>query len=78
MRSIKNEKPKYDFLINTGLYLINPNLLQLIPANKLYHITHLIADAKKSGCKIGVFPIEEEEWIDIGQWAEYRSAVDNL
>ena len=74
--SIINEKPKYDFLINTGLYVVNPNILNLIPKNKFYHITHLIEKAKISGFKIGVFPINEEAWIDIGQWSEYKKAID--
>ena len=73
-----NEKPKYDFLINTGLYVLNPNILGLIPENKFYHITHLIEDAKNQGKKVGVFPIEEEDWIDIGQWAEYKKALNIL
>ena len=70
-----NEKPKYDFLINTGLYILNPNILELIPKNKFYHITSLIEDAKKKGKKVGVFPIDDEAWIDVGQWAEYQKAV---
>ena len=72
------EKPKYDFLINTGLYVLNPRVLELIPENKFYHITHLIEDAKNLGKKIGVFPIDEDAWIDIGEWAEYRRAIDQL
>ena len=32
-----NEKPKFDFLINTGLYLLNPDVLNFIPNQKLYH-----------------------------------------
>ena len=27
-----NEKPEYDFLVNTGLYVLNPDVLHLIPA----------------------------------------------
>lgn len=73
-----NEKPKYDFLVNTGLYVLNPDVLELIPKNKLYHITHLIEDVKNQGKKVGVFPIDEDAWIDIGQWAEYRQAVERL
>tara|TARA_Y100000310_G_C20529018_1_gene737524 strand:- start:23 stop:1072 length:1050 start_codon:yes stop_codon:yes gene_type:complete len=73
-----NEKPHYDFLINTGLYVLNPDVLELIPENKFYHITHLIEDAKNLGKKIGVFPIDEDAWIDVGQWAEYRRAMDQL
>jgi dTDP-glucose pyrophosphorylase/predicted transcriptional regulator len=73
-----NEKPEYDFLVNTGLYIINPDVLHLIPADKLYHITHLIEDAQKSGKHVGVYPIDDEAWIDVGQWADYQKAVDRL
>ena len=73
-----NEKPQYDFLINTGLYVLNPDVLKLIPENKFYHITHLIEDAKNQGKKVGVFPIDDGAWIDIGQWAEFRKAVEKL
>jgi len=73
-----NEKPKYDFLINTGLYVLNPDVLNLIPKNKFYHITHLIEDAKNQGKKIGVFPIDDDAWIDIGHWAEYKKAIDKF
>ncbi len=73
-----NEKPSYDFLINTGLYIINPNLLDLIPRDEFYHITHLIEDAKNKGMKVGVFPIEDSSWIDVGQWNEYKDAIKKL
>ena len=73
-----NEKPKYDFLINTGLYILNPDVLDIIPENKVYHITHLIEDAKNQGKKVGVFPIDEDDWIDVGQWAEYQKAIDKF
>ena len=29
-----DEKPKYDYLINTGLYVLNPDVLGYIPKNK--------------------------------------------
>ena len=73
-----NEKPRYDFLINTGLYILNPDVLKLIPENKFYHITHLIEEAKNRGKKVGVFPIDDDAWIDVGQWAEYQQAVERL
>jgi len=73
-----NEKPRYDFLINTGLYVLNPDVLQLISKNKIYHITDLIKDAQTHGKKVGVFPIDEDAWIDVGQWSEYRQAVESL
>ena len=73
-----NEKPKYDFLINTGLYILNPTVLSIIPKNKFYHITHMIEDLKNIEKKIGVFPIDDDAWIDIGQWAEYKKVMELL
>ena len=73
-----NEKPKYEFLINTGLYIINPDMLAMIPENEFFHITHLIEVAKNAGKKVGVFPVDEDAWVDVGQWVEYRKAVEIL
>lgn len=73
-----NEKPKYNFLINTGLYVLNPDVLKLIPKNKIYHITQLIEDTKYNGKKVGVYPIDEDAWVDVGEWAEYQKAVERL
>jgi len=73
-----NEKPKYDFLINTGLYIINPNILELIPENQFFHITHLIELAKDFGKIVGVFPIDDETWVDVGQWTEYKKVVETF
>ena len=70
-----NEKPSYDFLINTGLYVLNPEVLGLIPEGAFFHITHLIEKAKEKGLTVGVFPIDDDAWLDVGQWAEYRKAV---
>jgi dTDP-glucose pyrophosphorylase len=73
-----NEKPEYNFLVNTGLYVLNPDVIQLIPGNQLYHITQLIEDAQKNGKKIGVYPIDDDAWIDVGQWAEYKKVVEQF
>ena len=43
-----------------------------------FHITDLIAKVKSKGKRVGVFPIENDAWIDIGQWEEYRSALKRL
>ena len=28
--------------------------------------------------KVGVFPIDDDAWIDIGRWAEYQQVVKKL
>ena len=71
-----NEKPVLNHLINTGLYIINTDLFSLIPRNQFFHMTDLIANAKKNGKTIGVFPVDEDSWIDIGQWSEYKKSID--
>ena len=72
------EKPSYNFLANTGLYVLNPNVLKLIPRNKPYHMTELIKQAKKKKLKIGIYPIESQKWIDIGQWNEYKKTLERM
>ncbi len=69
------EKPEYNFLVNAGMYVLNPDLLELIPDNQLFHITSLIDKVKENGGQIGVYPVSEEAWIDVGQWAEHRKAL---
>ena len=73
-----NEKPKFNFLINTGLYVLNKNVLSLIPKNKFFHMTDLIRKAKDKNNKVSVFPINEEDWIDVGQWGEYKNFINNI
>ena len=60
------------------MYVLNDDILDLIPKNKFYHITHLIEDAKNRGKRIGVYPVDDDAWIDIGQWTEYRKAIEML
>ena len=69
------EKPEYSFLVNTGLYVLNPDVIDLIPDDKLFHITHLMDKVRENEGTIGVYPISEKAWIDVGQWAEYRKAL---
>jgi NDP-sugar pyrophosphorylase family protein len=61
-----SEKPEYDFLVNSGLYLLDADTLNDIPKNKPYHITDLINSYLKKHKKIGVYPISERSWVDIG------------
>jgi len=72
------EKPQYDFLVNTGMYILNPEVLKHIPENEFFHITHLMEKLKKEGLKIGVYPVSEKSYIDVGQWSEYKNAMKML
>ena len=69
------EKPEYNYLVNTGMYVLNPDVLNLIPDHGLFHITHLMDKVIEEKGTIGVYPVSEQAWIDVGQWAEYRKAL---
>jgi dTDP-glucose pyrophosphorylase len=72
------EKPQYNCLVNTGFYVISPRILELIPKNKSFHMTDLIELAKSKGNRIGVYPINDDEWLDVGQWDEYKKTIQKL
>ena len=69
------EKPEFTFQINTGMYIIEPHIIQEIPDNNFYHITDLIEKINKKG-KVGVFTVPEKSWHDIGQWKEYTQTLE--
>jgi dTDP-glucose pyrophosphorylase len=73
-----DEKPNFDFLINSGLYLLKKNIISLIPYNQKFDFTDLINECIKKKKKIGIYPIPADQWIDIGQWNEYQKALENL
>ncbi len=72
------EKPEYSFPINTGIYILNEKALDYIPKQTAFHMTHLIEALIKDGKKVMTYPVSENDYIDIGQWDEYRKAVDRL
>jgi len=65
------EKPELTFKINSGMYILEPHLLDEIPENEFFHITKLIENVCKRDGKVGVFPVSEKSWKDIGEWDEY-------
>lgn len=69
------EKPQLDFMINSGMYILEPHLIKEIPKNTFFHLTHLIEKVKNRGGKVGVFPISEKSWVDIGEWQFYSKIL---
>ena len=59
------EKPIIEHSVNTGIYVIDPLLLEKIPTS-FYPITDLLEGCIKEGTKVGAFEMEDE-WLDVGQ-----------
>lgn len=72
------EKPTFEFLTNTGLYIIEPEFLDLIPLNKFEHITDTIQKCIDMELKVGVYPINEASWMDMGQLDELEKMRKKL
>ena len=62
------EKPSMNYLVNVGLYLFKPEVINLVSKNEFLEMDTLIKKVKQRGGKIGVFPINEDNWQDIGQY----------
>ena len=72
------EKPKLSHLVNTGFYLFNSEVTKHIPNDKAFDLPDLIDVLLKLKRKIGVFPIMENNWSDLGQWLEYYKSLKNI
>lgn len=65
------EKPELTFKINSGMYILESHLLDEIPDNEFFHITDLIEKVRARNGNVGVYPVSEGSWKDIGEWDEY-------
>ncbi len=70
-----NEKPKIQYLINSGIYAIKPNILNLIKYKKFLNMNDLVNNAFKKKKKIGFFKIFEP-LVDIGSFESYEKAKE--
>ena len=64
------EKPSHDYLVNTGVYILEPEVINLIPEGVFIHITQIISDCIAQRKKVGTYIIEDESWMDMGQMDE--------
>jgi dTDP-glucose pyrophosphorylase len=66
------EKPEFTLKINSGMYILEAHLINEIPVNEFYNITQLINKVRDRKGNIGVFPVSESSWKDIGTWGELK------
>ena len=72
-----DEKPAHEQLINAGMYVLNPELLDLLPqAHQSYPLPRLIDEAHESGLGVKAFAVEGE-WTDVGHLEDYDLAKGN-
>jgi dTDP-glucose pyrophosphorylase len=69
------EKPDFDFLVSTGFYVLSPEVLADVPDGRFFHLTELIDTYLADGRRVGVYPVSEGSWLDIGQIEELRETL---
>jgi len=64
------EKPELSFFTNTGMYIVEPKIIEGLKKNESIGFPDIIEKYKEKGEKIGVYPISEKSWLDMGQLDE--------
>ena len=72
------EKPKIDFKVNTGNYVFKNSILRNVPLNKKLDMDTFIKLLKEKKFSVGLYPISNESWLDVGQWEEYKNNIKKI
>lgn len=72
------EKPDFSFLINTGLYMIEPEVLDDLKDEEFIHLPDLAQRYIDNGEKVGVFPVSDKSWLDMGQFSEMENMIKRI
>ncbi|HLK28172.1 MAG TPA: nucleotidyltransferase family protein [Puia sp.] len=71
------EKPRYTYFANAGIYLIKKELLECLPKGDFYNATDLMEKAIADKKKLINYPILEY-WLDIGRMNDYLKAQEDI
>jgi dTDP-glucose pyrophosphorylase len=70
------EKPTLTFLVNAGIYLLEPSVVRCIPNGKRFDMTELIQQLLDERRPVSTFPIIGY-WLDIGKHGDYVQAQED-
>ena len=64
------EKPGISFLTNTGIYIVEPEVIDDMEDGVPVGFPDVVERQRKKGGKVAVFPVSENDWMDMGQLPE--------
>lgn len=64
------EKPRMSFLTNTGIYIVEPEVIDGMEDNVPIGFPDIVERERQSGKRVAVFPVSENDWMDMGQLPE--------
>ena len=67
------EKPTMNFLTNTGMYLVDKRIIDELQENTRISFPDIMEKYRAQGEKVGVYPVSEDSWMDMGQLEELEN-----
>ena len=72
------EKPQLSFFANTGCYIVEPGIIEELGENMPIGFPDIIERNRKQGKKVGIYPVGENAWMDMGQFDELERMSNRL
>ncbi len=72
------EKPDISSIVNTGLYVLEPEFLERIPEGQEVPITDVFQSCINDGLRVGMYPVSEDSWLDMGQFDELKKMTERI
>ena len=64
------EKPLMSFLTNTGIYIVEPSVVESMVDGETIGFPDIVERERQKGHKVAVYPVSENDWMDMGQIPE--------
>ncbi len=72
------EKPQMNYLTNTGLYIVEPSVVKNMEDGVRQGFPDVIEQCRLRGERVGVYPVSESSWMDMGQLEELENMRRHL
>ena len=72
------EKPEFQFLTNTGMYLVEPEVLEDIGEDEVIDFPDVIERERQKSRRVSAYTVSEEDWLDMGQLDELERMRERL
>ncbi len=72
------EKPEFSYLVNTGIYFIEPRVIEELEENRFIGMPEVAEAYIQKDLPVGAYPISEKSWMDMGQMEEMEQMCRQL
>lgn len=71
------EKPSLRYMVSTGVYIFEPQVLEFIAPNRRLDLPELVLRLQENGQRVNVYPFDGY-WLDIGRHEDYEIAIEKF